>query len=464
MNIKSLRLRLIVWYFSAFFLSALIIFLVFYSLTKKILYEQTDKEITLHSLGISEVILRNSSAISSDFLKSELNYEFTQIPGMLVVVADKNGKIITSSQPNNSNISIISDVLNKSYEIIKSVYINRTIGTAKMRLSISHTTDRNYIIIVGHPIGAIENSLNQLVEILIWTLIILGMLSILVGFFIAKNALIPIKALSLKLKNISSTSLNQQIENPKTGDELEELSLTFNSLLERLNNAFVRERQFIGDIAHELKTPLSTLKNTIEVAMSKNRSAKDYQGTLSNTLIDIDNLSSTINDVLDLAWAESDNIIIKDKVNLSTLLVEIEELLLKMAENKKINISSEITKGVIIVGNGQKLFRALFNLIDNAVKYTPENGKIALILEKEQEEIIIEITNTGKGIKKEDMPYIFNRFYRGTKDSKVFGSGLGLAICKSIIVAHKGTISIASLPHKLTTLKIVFSNSVSLRA
>jgi len=212
--------------------------------------------------------------------------------------------------------------------------------------------------------------------------------------------------LSSKIKTITSKNLSQKITDIKTDDEVGRLATSFNELLRRLNAAFARERQFIGDVAHELKTPLATQRSMIEVALSKERSKKEYKMALNESLLDNNRLSATLKNVLDLAWSEADtgkgN---QNKLNLSQIMLEIEDLARKMAYQKRIEIKGIVEPKIFVFGKEDKLFRAILNLID-----------------------------TGVGISRKDLPHIFDRFYRG----------LGLAIAKATITAHKGKIYVES--------------------
>jgi len=445
MNLKSITYRLTVWYFLAFLTSSILVFGTFYYLTQKTLLNQTDYQITLHATAIEQVI-----NLDQPFPKDKLANQFSEMPGMLVIITDKNGDIIAGSQPINQKIPIPSPARN---------FINETIGTSQMRIGIFPLDKTNYLL-VAHPTDVIRNSLNKLIIELGSGLLFIGILSILGGYIIAKNAMAPLTLLSDELKSITANSLNKTISNPNTADELEDLTLSFNSLLKRLSRSFERERQFIGDVGHELKTPLATLKNSIEVALTKKRPDLQYKQTLSNTLIDIDQLVKTVSDVLDLAWSESDNPLKQSEiVNLSLLILELADITKKMANQKKITIITEIEPKVFVNGKHQKLFRAFFDILDNSIKYTPKNAKVAITLERMNNNAVLEISNTGPGISKKDLPHIFDRFYRGSK--KIPGTGLGLSIAKSIIIAHGGNLSIRSTPHKITTVIITLPLKLS---
>ncbi len=213
-------------------------------------------------------------------------------------------------------------------------------------------------------------------------------------------------------------------------------------LLNKLQEALNREQRFIADVAHELKTPLATLRTSLELAK------------VNDPIAEIDHLSNTLKDVLELAWSESTFRQSPKIFNLSVLMEELLEITTKMSLNKKISISSEIDQDILIVGFREKLARAILNIIDNAIKYSQDLGKVEISLEKRNDQALIIIKDNGIGISKKEIPHIFDRFYRGSKTAKVLGSGLGLAIASSIITTHQGSINIDSELGKGTTVTI----------
>lgn len=284
-------------------------------------------------------------------------------------------------------------------------------------------------------------------------LIILSLL-VIVGFYIIYKITASLGDLSSQIANISSTNLSTRIKGISGDDEIGTLAHSFNKLLDRLDAAFTRERQFIGDMAHELKTPIATMRGGIEVVLGKPRIKDEYKDALENTINDIDTLSSTLNDVLDLAWSESPHLSTTMPVlNLSSLVEELTEILQKMADTSKITIDASIKKNVMIRGYKEKLARAILNIADNALKYT-KKGSVTLKLTTDDTHATLAITDTGPGIPKEDIPHLFERFYRGAQAQKSKGSGLGLAIAQSIVHLHHGTIHLKSVPDKGTTFTI----------
>ncbi len=276
-----------------------------------------------------------------------------------------------------------------------------------------------------------------------------------IGFIIIYRITNSITNLTSQIKRISGRNLEQRIQSIHSQDEIGELANAFNSLLDRLKQAFDREQQFIADVAHEMKTPLATLRTTFEVALSKERTKDEYKKAIEAAIVEADQLSSTLKDVLDLAWSESPT---EQKpmtqLNLTELMEELGDIAQKLATKKHITVKTNLVKNSVINGYKEKLAQAVMNVIENAIKYTPSNGKVSITLEKLHAKAIITITDTGNGIAQEDIPHIFDRFYRGAKTDKVFGSGLGLAISKSIITLHQGYIAIESTPKRGSTFTI----------
>lgn len=277
----------------------------------------------------------------------------------------------------------------------------------------------------------------------------------LLGFIIIYKITESLTYLSFRMRMISSKNLDERINGIDSRDEIGELAQAFNQLLDRLHLAFKREQQFIADVAHELKTPLSTLRSTLEVSLGHKRTNEEYRQALTEAVSETHHVSSTLKNVLDLAWSETP---MEQKnassFNLSKLMEELFEVTQKMGIKKDIKVSGSFDENIIVIGFKEKLGRALLNIIDNAIKYVPTSGKIEIYLKKEKNQAVVTIKDNGVGISGDDLPHIFDRFYRGSSADKVFGSGLGLAIAKAIVASHKGEIKVKSKVGKETIFTI----------
>ncbi len=449
MNRKSIRFRLTLWYSTAFFVSTAIVFAVFFYVTKQTILYQTDRAVIAHAETLTHIVSNDQPSMAQGvFNQGIISQQFAEMPGMLVIITDSTGKITGSSQMGADQNPILKDLIEKSINIIKPTFVERKIGSTTLRIGVFPIIKDGVIsglVFMGDPVDAIYHSFNALLLTLVTIYILFAFPTIIGSYFLAKSAMQPIRRISGELKSITSQDLNRQVEVPKTSDEVSELVITFNDLLRRLHESFKRERQFIGDVAHELKTPVATLKGEIELALSKKRTNEEYKSAFNETLIDVNRLSATIRNILDLAWIGADKAISNNQqTDLTAVLTELNEIAIKLAAQKHITVKSHITEGVLVSGSEDKLARAILNILDNAVKYTPLNETISIFLRTKNNEAVIEVIDTGSGISEKDLPHIFDRFYRGSKTAKTLGSGLGLAIAQGIIESHSGTISIAS--------------------
>lgn len=467
MKTKGIRFKLTIWYALAFSVAGSLVFLSFYLLTKQALYYQTDSSLTTHGLKVMEVALRAGTGMHDDLAKQAFLSEFSKIPGMLVVIGDEKGKIISSSILASENNEAITSIMINTIESERPVFVNQKLGSTLMRFWVNPVRNDGRllgVILLAHPIDVIESSLDDLLSTMSTVYVSLVLLTTVGGYLLAKEATKPISEMAGEITKISSDNLNERVRVPKTGDEIENLGKTFNGLLDRVDSAFKRERQFIGDVAHELKTPLATLRGEIELALSRKRAAAEYKKALSEALIDAKRLGKTLTNILDLAWSQADTKM--GEVDLTSLTEEIQEIARKLSFQKKIVIKSKIKKGIFVNGRRDKLFRAIANLVDNAIKYTPNKGWVELGLFEDKDQVVIRVKDSGAGISKIDLPHIFERFYRGNKMEKTLGSGLGLTITKAIVEAHRGKLVVMSKKGKGTTATIslpkltrVFMNS-----
>lgn len=469
MNTKSIRFRLTVWYALIFSVAMAVVFLAFYFLTQQSLLSHTDAAITAHNEKIVEIVSQEDTAMNQSFINDSQVFaqQFNEMPGMLLVIGDPYGKILYQSQNLGVNENAVTDLLEKSANIIRPTFVNRNIGATPLRFGVfpAHRNGQlQAIVLMGQPMDVIQKSLNTLTLTLVSVYFGLLVLTGAGGFLLARKALSPIAQVSKQLKKISAENLKERVPEPETGDEIEELSQTFNSLLDHLDEAFVRERQFIGDVAHELKTPVATLKGGIEVTMTKDRTKEEYKKAFSETLIDVNRLSTTIKNILDLAWIGAENTNLgENNFDLSGALIELQEIAAKLASQKHITLKGVIEPGIIVGGAEDKISRAVLNIIDNAIKYTPTGGSVTVSLRKRKGNAVIEVGDTGIGIPEKELAHIFKRFYRGSKAAKVLGSGLGLAITQGIVKAHRGEIQVTSKAGKGTRVLIalpLFKNSL----
>ncbi len=270
----------------------------------------------------------------------------------------------------------------------------------------------------------------------------------LIGYQIARHGIRPVEEMATTARNITSTNLRERIQTEGYPFELASLAATFNEMLDRLEESFERISRFSADIAHDLRTPVNNIRGETEVALARARSTDEYREVLGSCLEEAVRLSDLIGDLLFLARAESPlNQLRRERVDVGQLLNGVREYYEASATDSGIVLATAFgDKAVIGEMDRMLIQRAVGNLVSNAVAHTPAGGSVVLGAEAEAAAIRIEVVDTGAGIPTEDLPRVFDRFYRvDSSRSKVSGgTGLGLAIVQSIMALHGGKAEITS--------------------
>lgn len=283
------------------------------------------------------------------------------------------------------------------------------------------------------------------------------------GFFLAGRALRPIERITATAQAIDGGDLSQRIEYRGPADEVGRLAATFDSMLDRLETAFARERRFTSDAAHELRTPLTAMKGQIEVTLSRSRAEDAYRETLTEINEQVERLIRLSNDLLFMARLDQANgaQVRQEDVALTDLLAAVVDQVKPLAAGKGIELTLTIGERVSVPGDLDLLIRLFLNLLDNAIKYTPPEGAVTVRVDGNGEEVVVAVRDTGPGIPAEHLPHLFERFYRVEADrGRVLtgeghgGTGLGLAIAAEIVRVHQGAIRAESEVGQGTTFTV----------
>lgn len=446
----SIRKRIFLWLFGSLTLAAILLFGTFYTLTSRLLYLQTDREIETHATAIVNIASQQMNLFTQQVLENS--------PGMMLVVGNPQGQIVASSLPDSGSQREMSLLIQKSAGIIETTFITKDIGTNRMRIGIfpvAANGTTQLLVLVGHPTDVIDHALARLVYQLVLALGLIILLSLLLTSWITRAIMAPIERLTSQLEAVSGANMVVEIAEPKTAGELARLSRAFASMMGRIRSAFERERQLIGELAHELKTPLAVAKSKLELVSAKPRQKEEYMVAAKEAGKSVDKIGETLTEMLDLAWASSEQPLgPEDKVRLDLLLEEAMEVAEALGAEKSLKFKKKIEVGTVVAGKRDKLFRVLLNVLDNAVKYSPRGGTVTVLLEREGDKAKLEVSNAGAGISEADLPHIFEPYYRGRAAGKKKGTGLGLAIVKRIVEAHGGEVILLSQIRKLISIVI----------
>lgn len=266
--------------------------------------------------------------------------------------------------------------------------------------------------------------------------LILG-LCVVGGYWMSARALSPLNDITGALGRIGPRDLRRRIPIGKVRDEAGRLSEAINQLLERLERASDSQRRFISEAAHELRTPLTVLRSGLEVALQKPRSAGENRAALEQALGEAERLSSIAQDLLALARLEADPGSVHEAVDLKEVTAEAATMARTLAQAKKQTLDLAAPRRVVVQGSAADLRRVILNLLDNAIKFTPERGTIDVVVAREDGSALLTVRDSGPGIASHDMPHIFEPFYR-SRGVNGAGSGLGLALSREIISLHGG--------------------------
>lgn len=271
-----------------------------------------------------------------------------------------------------------------------------------------------------------------------------------VAYFLIGHYTKPVQQLSARMKEIGPDTLSDSIEIEGGGEEIQELVKSFNQMTEQLDEAFAMQRRFSASAAHELRTPIAVLRTKLDVFKKKKREQREYNELVDTMETYIDRLSSIITDLLE--FAETSELGETEDVSLDSVVKTVVDDLESVAQNNMVNVQVDIqskaqseAQAFIVKGNTNLLYRALYNLVENAIRYNNEEGSVNITLETKGQEGVIIIADTGVGIAPEQRELVFEPFYRVNKSrSREFGgAGIGLSLVKTILKRHGASITVS---------------------
>lgn len=453
MAFKSIRSRLTAWYVVLLGIILILFSVLLNFFLSKRLYESVDNSLTVSAtvVATSVVMKFNRSPLPG------LDRFFDQFMGAgnlnkFFRIYDGSGNV--GSRSNNIDASqfplsqtAYADALKgtNSYEtfIVEGKHPIRVITMPIIR-------DKQLVnlVQVGTSLEAVQETLRNLRIFLFTSVPSVLLLAALFARFMARRALKPISRIIQTARDIGQgQELSQRIPVLKVQDELGQLALTFNEMMNRLENSFAQMRQFSSDASHELRTPLTVLKGQNELVLSKPRDPKEYQEVITSNLEEINYMSKVLEDLFILSRSDENQIHLNCKpMDLRDLVEEVCKHAEVLAGDKDIRIIIAFLEPVQINGDEVRLRQMVWNILHNGIKYTQPGGELKISLQNDGEFALLSIQDTGIGIPEEDLPSIFDRFYRVDKarSRDEGGSGLGLSISQHIAEAHKGKIDVES--------------------
>ena len=366
----------------------------------------------------------------------------------LIEVSDMRGLVIFRSPTVNDSTSEQNIMVNDVP--LRTVNLTTIEGEHGDQFRVAATATENIRIFAAYPLEELKEVLDNLFSIFLILVPLALAVSVGGGWFLAHQSLRPVDEITTAARQITAEDLDRKIPERPVDDEFGRLISTFNGMISRLRHSFDQVRQFSVDASHELRTPITIMRGEVELALRNPKAPEEYRRILVSNLEEIVRLSAIIDNLLTLSKAETGqhDIHFDEQVDLSVLIAELFEDIEIIAQKKQMNILLARNEPIAISGDSIRLRQLFLNLIDNAIKYTPEKGTVTISSERSGEWAVVRVKDTGIGISPEDRSKIFDRFYRVDKGRSrdMGGSGLGLSIAKWTAELHKGRIEVESEP------------------
>jgi heavy metal sensor kinase len=459
--VRTIRFKLTVWFVGILALVIFAISALLYFGLQRALIQSVDNN--LHSAGIRSVAPARNVPDLQVYSDQEPSYpgleRYDQLRQLMLLsntparLLALDGSLLQSDALFPTGIDISAEQLlaansgSARYETIVVRQDTFRLYTAPVRIN----DTRVAIVQVVDTLNEQLATLASLRALLLWLIPISLLFAGIGGSLLAGGALAPMKRVRREVeKIIEKGDLSHRVSVGLPDDEVGRLARTFDQLLVRVDQAMERERQFTSDASHELRTPLTVLKGEISVALSRMRSAGEYRQTLSQLESTVDDMHQLVEDLLTLTRvANNRQALVKAPIDVCDLVSQVCERMQVIADRQGVVLHSPTEPaGMVVMGDRIKLQRVFTNLVDNAVRYTPKGGRVDVAMRRENNTVLIDVRDTGRGIAPEHFPKLFQRFYRADsgRSRDVGGTGLGLALAQTIVKAHGGKITVSSKP------------------
>ncbi len=454
----SFKNRIALYYMIATAVIMAVAFAVVYFVVQGVVYQNIDDDLSFEAERHTHeiIIVGDSIKIFNRKEWEEKEHREVQVNPVFIQILNKDGKFMDKS-PNLKEVTLAFNP-QESY----GGHFNGTLNNRAIR-QVQLPIEENGRI-RGFIMAAMSLESSKMVLLNLRNVLIISYLFLLVGLYfisryLAGRGIIPVKVITETTKRITRNNLNERVALPQNKDELYELSSGINELLQRIENAIERERQFTSDASHELRTPLSTLKGTLEVLIRKPREQSEYENKIKFSLTEIDRMTATIEQLLLLAILDTNSKTVDQSlVPLPTIINEILTRRKKRISEKRLTIDSH--NHLALEGLVPQYYANLIldNIIGNAIKYSKDTTTIHIDVIIQDSKVVCKVQDEGIGIKREDLNNLFNHFFRSDalNHKSISGTGLGLSIAKKAADAINAEIRVESEFGQGTTLTIKF--------
>jgi len=451
MNTRSLSFRLVTWYAGVLTL----VFVVLGSLTLVFLRHYLLSSVldtqARRARQIADTLIASVDRTGEEVMARQVEELYSPVVNdRFIRVTRAGGGVLYVSGPPHDGTFVPSDVPTPgSAGFDRQGVFERMVSLPGGSLLIGAVASGHYVVEVGVSTARTEETLRQVLLLLAVGLPIGVLIAVSGGFVLVRRALEPVSRIAHKAADISQHNLSERLPVVQSGDELERLSISLNHMIARLEDAVQSSKRFVADASHELRTPLTVLRGELESLAQDAQLKVHTRESIGSLLEEVDRLAEIVESLLalsklDAGEASSERV----RFDLGELVTLTAEQMSLLAEDKSIRVQCDVAPDVIVEGDRSRMKQVVVNLLDNAIKYTPNGGNVLLRIACDGDNAILEVADNGIGIPTEALPHMFERFFRvdDSRSRNQGGAGLGLSIVKSICVAQGAEVDVTSRP------------------
>ena len=458
---NTLAFRLTLWYAGIFTVSSCIVSLLFYALINSILREQTDQELLSEARRYSNLVAFAGIETAEGDVTKEV--QDMGAKGSFLRLLAENGRTLSSSNMfywewMRVDQKVLDQLLARQHPVFETV----AAPGGKEDIRVLYAPIQSGIILqAAKKMESSSRFLEAFKRTFIFTMVFLTGIAAVVGWFMARRAVSGVQAVTRTAQNISAGALEARVPVKVRGDEIDQLAITFNQMLDRIQALVNEIREMSENLAHDLRGSVTRMRGAAEVTLSGGKSTPEYENLAAGTVEECDRLLDMINTMLLISKTEAGvDKPFREEIKLTSLLREACELFAASAEDQGISLDCAVSEETRISGDARMVQRMFSNLLDNAIKYTPAGGAVAVALLEKDDRVSVSVRDTGAGIPAADLPHIFERFYRGNQARLKPGMGLGLSLARAVARAHGGIITVASAPDQGSTFTVTLPKSL----
>ena len=445
MRTMPIGARLTLWYFGIFAVTFAAYGVAMLLAMRTTVLAVVDDELRAELRGVERMLQRYDPTVSAAALREELREHSGLRPGGdLLQISDAAGAWVFQSRSiREYGIAPAVSTQDPRYETIA-----RNDGRLRVLSARLVVSGREYTAQLAASVAEAAAILARFQRLLVVSVPPVLVLACAAGYWLSRRAMAPVDAITDAARSVSEHQLSRRLVLPRTADELQRLTATFNAMLDRLEASFARITRFTADASHELRTPVALVRTTAELTLRRPREVEDYRDALTQVLWEAERMSGLIENLLALARVDSGSeVLALEPLDVGALLRQACDRCQPLADAKAVRVERAIPPDQVAGrADARALERLFVILIDNAVRYTPGGGRVRVGLETADEAASVAVADTGIGIPRASIPLIFERFYRvdPARSRDAGGAGLGLSIARWIADAHRASIHVES--------------------